>query len=484
MDGGLMKTTSKLALLAAAGLMFGGAAATSAEEAKKKPDPAFDLFADQNTPFTFAGITIYGTVDVGYSSLTHGSSPSDVATVTQPFVVQKWSNGSTSSLVQSPLEQSKLGIKGTEKIVDDWSLVFKAETGFDPLSFKLVDGLKSLTNDNGPAQPGLNAIPPGYIQQADSSRAGQIFQGAGWGGISNKTLGTLTYGRQNAILFDALQAADPMNAAGAFGLIGYSGTVGGGAGDTEDARLDNSIRYANTIGDASKTGAVRVGAEYQFAQVQEGGVGYQLGLGFDYKGFSLDGVYVNKASGIAASTDTKAYSVGTNLVGVTISDNTAYAVTARYDGGIFKLFAGYENISQANPSNTMSLAGGDQIIGGYVVDGNLITTSKYTASKVAQMEWLGAKVNIDPKFAVTGAYYHLSQNDYTNSAVCSGANGNLSSGSCAGTEDVYSILLDYQATKRWDVYGGAMYSKVNDGLASGFTNTDNTAVTVGSRFKF
>jgi len=94
--------------------------------------------------------------------------------------------------------------------------------------------------------------------------------------------------------------------------------------------------------------------------------------------------------------------------------------------------------------------------------------------------------------SLTGAYYHLSQNDFstTNGGVvqtCAQANATkkgVVQSNCAGSEDVVSALLDYQWTKRLDVYGGVMYSQVKDGLASGFINNDATAVTVGSRIKF
>jgi hypothetical protein len=59
-----------------------------------------------------------------------------------------------------------------------------------------------------------------------------------------------------------------------------------------------------------------------------------------------------------------------------------------------------------------------------------------------------------------------------------------SSGKCAGHEDAISGLVDWRATKRLDVYAGAMYSKVNGGLASGFLADDNLAVTAGVRLSF
>ena len=45
-------------------------------------------------------------------------------------------------------------------------------------------------------------------------------------------------------------------------------------------------------------------------------------------------------------------------------------------------------------------------------------------------------------------------------------------------------MADYRLSKRFDVYGGAMYSQVLDGLASGYIHNNNIAPTVGMRFAF
>ncbi len=59
-----------------------------------------------------------------------------------------------------------------------------------------------------------------------------------------------------------------------------------------------------------------------------------------------------------------------------------------------------------------------------------------------------------------------------------------SAGTCSGTLTAYSTMMDYRFTKRFDVYGGVMYSTVEDGLASGFLNTSTADPIVGFRFMF
>ena len=45
-------------------------------------------------------------------------------------------------------------------------------------------------------------------------------------------------------------------------------------------------------------------------------------------------------------------------------------------------------------------------------------------------------------------------------------------------------MSDYRFTKRLDTYAGAMFSRVSDGLASGYLHTSTIDPMVGFRFKF
>ena len=66
-----------------------------------------------------------------------------------------------------------------------------------------------------------------------------------------------------------------------------------------------------------------------------------------------------------------------------------------------------------------------------------------------------------------GAFYYLSQNDYATSP-CTGKGIHTSSGSCAGSEDFLSFLIDYRPVKRVDLYLGVMLSNGYGGIASGY----------------
>jgi predicted porin len=50
--------------------------------------------------------------------------------------------------------------------------------------------------------------------------------------------------------------------------------------------------------------------------------------------------------------------------------------------------------------------------------------------------------------------------------------------------DAVSLVADYRFAKRFDVYAGAMFSKVANGLANGFLNTSTVDPIIGLRFTF
>ena len=77
------------------------------------------------------------------------------------------------------------------------------------------------------------------------------------------------------------------------------------------------------------------------------------------------------------------------------------------------------------------------------------------------------------------AYYHEQQNSFQGNG-CS----NNTFAACSGQLDAVSVVADYRFAKRFDVYAGAMFSKVSNGLASGFLNTSTIDPTVGLRFTF
>ena len=232
--------------------------------------------------FTFAGVTLFATVDVGYAYQSNGvplSSKYLGGLEYQSFTTTRNFSGSQSTLAESGIEQSKVGLMADIPVGRDFNAVGRPETGFNPLSGDLTDACASIRDNSG--------VPQGkQTANADSSRCGQPFNGVAYGGLSNKMYGTLTIGRQQSLQLDALARFDPQTLSYAFSFLGYSG-FDGGAGSTEAARLDNSAKYVYQYG------PVRAGAVYSNGGADTGvpGKAYGIELGATLQGLTVDAVY-------------------------------------------------------------------------------------------------------------------------------------------------------------------------------------------------
>lgn len=452
------RATFKLTALAGAVMAFAGASLAHAAD-------------DQS--LTWNGITLYGTVDLAVTYQSHGAPYSQDFYPGLQYMIGKSSDKSVSAVTNNGLSQSKLGVRGNEPLNDEFAFVFNAEMGFNPASGKLADAPKSLINNNGVALANQKTA-------GDGSRAGQFFNGQAWGGFSSKDYGTLTIGRHVTLLGDAIGKYDPMNGSYAFSIIGYSGLTAG-MGDTEDVRLDDSVKYF------LKSGAFHGGAMYQFGKSDASpGEAWQGDLGFDYEGFSIDGLYGKKKDAIALGSLSAAQiasGLPSNSLAATISDNESWTIAASWTGGPFKVSGGFEHIDFSNPS--LPVAAGFAGLGGYWI--SVTNNTAFPKDKEFEVSWIGLKYNFDKDFDVTGAWYHYDQNTYGTSACVSAATGNPATtipGTCSGTENVYSVRFDYRFNKRFDVYAGAAWSKVEDGLANGFLHTSTVDPTIGFRFNF
>ena len=107
-------------------------------------------------------------------------------------------------------------LREARRLPDGLSAIFNLQTGFNPQSGKLSDGLGSIVQNNGLPVNMQNSF-------ADSAKDGQAFNVAAYAGLSSPTYGTLTYGRQNALTSDGVVNYDPMSNSGAFSLIGFQG---------------------------------------------------------------------------------------------------------------------------------------------------------------------------------------------------------------------------------------------------------------------
>ena len=193
--------------------------ADAPSQAKTPPNCWGSLWDVLNTspadcPLTYAGFTLYGTIDMGAGYNIAGIPFGNSFTDGIYYGIRRASEGGRWSLFPSALSTSVVGLKMEEQIYGDWLLIGAAEFGFSPLSGMLINGPRSLADNN------LNTL-ANQTANGNSSRAGQWDNSQGFVGVSNKTYGTLTFGRVNALTTDVISAYDPVRS-NAFSLLGFS----------------------------------------------------------------------------------------------------------------------------------------------------------------------------------------------------------------------------------------------------------------------
>jgi predicted porin len=434
-------------------------------------------------PLTWNGITVYGTIDGGVTWLSHGAPFNGTSAVGADYLIQKYSNRAQWSLAPNGLSNSNIGIKGNEPFAPGWAFVFDLQAGFDPYSLQLSNGPHSVVQNAGVPLTSQNS-------GADSSRAGQFYNSVGYLGVSSP-YGTLTVFRQNSLTLDAVFAYDPMGASYAFSPIGWQG-ITCGAGDTEDCRFSTAVKYRVDIGQ------FRVAALWQFGgyELNNASTGsYQFQVGGDIANLaggtlSLDaiGSYVQNAVSVALAGNTLP-AVLPQVVTATLSDDSSVMLVGKYSNGPVKLFAGYEFIRYAPPSNPYAPgAGFNDISGDFVCAGcaainntNINNTAFSAGDKLFNVFWIGAKYAVTDHLDVIGAYYHYDQPTYGAPANCAAT---PEPATCHGTFDAVSFAVDWQFAKKFDAYAGIMFSEVNGGLANGYLNRSTIDPTVGLRFRF
>jgi predicted porin len=449
--------------------------AATAHAADLDPGSIKDPLPDS---LTWNGVTLYGTIDIGYAYQSHGVPLGASFPQTLEYNIWNARNASKtiSTLAADALSRTNIGVKISEDLGAGWVAVGKAATDFSPLSGELANGPASLLRNFGVPLANQSA-------NGDSNRAGQAFNGEVFAGLSNSSYGTLTVGRHRSLQYEAFEEYDPQGLSYAFGIIGYSASFSG-SGDTEAGRWNNSVRYTYQYG------PLHAGAQYSDGGEDTGifGGAYGFNLGGSYRGFSLDAVYQKEMSVVSASAAS-----ATTLKAV-ISDNESWSVQGKYTydfGGGFKdgvpgskltFYAGYENISFANPGGNPGSFIGSATVGGYRI--SALTLNPYNTDKVLQLAWMGVKYELPSGWSFTGAYYHLDQNAYSGTVSTPAAGTIQTKANSAGSYNDGSFVVDYQFTKHFDVYAGVNYSALDGGLASGFLNNSQTTVATGVRLKF
>ena len=455
-----------------AAVLIGTVTASVPAFAQQKTGPAL---SDEDS-LTWAGITLYGVLDLGVQYDTHSAPFTPYRPAASGNIVRNNSRDeSVVGLTPSNMGQTRVGLQGIEPLAGDWSAVFQAETFFNPQSGEIANSLKSLAVNNGVSLANQSV-------GVDGGSAGQPFQTA-FVGLQSARFGALTFGRQVPLLSEGTILYDPNYKASAFGLLGASNTYAGG-GSSEDDRLDSTAKYRVKFNDL-----LHLGALYKFSNSNGNGAAntaVQANIGGSIGGASLDAYYSKVNSAITASSlsaDQVAalpglgYSVSNSLA-ASVSDNTTYSLMGLYKVDPFKVFAGYMYIQYTNPTRPLSAGFND--IGGYVLA--FVNDTPYSEEKIVQVYWTGVRYSVTSHLDLTAAYYGYHQSAYGTGkqAGCS----TIAHSTCSGGLDAFSFDADYRFTKHFDAYLGAMYSGVHDGAASGYLTTNNINPTIGVRYKF
>ena len=490
--------------VAAATMLIGGAGSVYAADLSMSTKAPVLKAADNSTCTSISdffltncqlaayGVRIYGTVDVGGTYQTNGAPLDRFFPTGASYFQQKMNRQSMFGWGPNGLSQSNLGIQVNESLGGGWKFVAQYDFGFDPVTGEFANGPGSLVDNFGKA-PGQQTT------NADSGRNGTFYNGQLFAGVSNDTWGTLTVGRNNSLTLDLVNAYDSMGGAYAFSPIGFSGKVPGG-GNTEDTRINTSVKYRVNIAN------FRLSAIAQFGGIDAGNGAqseFQAGAGGDFHVgpglLSLD--FVGGHATDAVNLGLSSLNGGTNnFLSATISDNTMFMAGAKYTVDRLKLFAGYEFVHYAAPSDTVSNSGkvGSAFDGINVMDGantgfNPVVVFTNQVDTKFQVAWAGARYAVTDAVEVSAAYYRYmnGQNATQNGALCLSstsfdpANGvGADPSGCAGVMNAASVMVDWKFAPKWDTYLGTFYSASAGGLANGFLSKDNLATTAGVRFRF
>jgi predicted porin len=500
-----------------AGLFLGSASATNAADSDLMPTKAPVLTKALPAPATCTGIQdffltacqlswygvrFYGAIDVGYGYQTHGAPWDPFFTTGASYLLQKMNRSPIWTLAPNGLSQSNLGFQIKEPLGLGWSLVGQLEGGFDPYS---------LEDANSPHSEFRNIGVPVNQQSTngDSTRAGQFYNSLGFVGLSSDTYGTLTVLRQNALTLDGVLAYDPMEGSYAFSPLGFVGGFGGG-GDTENSKFSTAVKYRVNIGNFRAAALGQFGGYEQNNSSRgawEGQLGgdFRLGPGT----LSLDAVFDNIRDAVAmslAGAPTNVFGVPTGTMlpqtmTATLSNNTAAMAMAKYNVDKLRLYAGYEWMQFAPPSDPFTVVGNGftDIAGDFVclgcntaTGGTNINSTAFSGNagfkdKILTLTWIGVRYSVTEAVDVVGAYYHETQNDFAarpaNIAACNSLPASKNS-FCAGTMDAASGLIDWKFAPKWDTYIGTFFSQFNGGLGNGYLVRNNLATTAGIRFRF
>jgi predicted porin len=148
----------------------------------------------------------------------------------------------------------------------------------------------------------------------------------------------------------------------------------------------------------------------------------------------------------------------------------AWGLNAKYALEKATFFAGYERIHFGNASDPLPVGFN---IGGYTA---AVVNNVSVQGERLEVVWAGARYWATSRIEAVFGWDRYRQNNFHGDG-CRDASFN----SCSGTEDVYALFADYHVSKKFELYAGAMYSRIAGGLANGYFHDSNIDPTAGLR---
>ena len=401
-----------------------------------------------------SSVTLYGVLDAAFATqqvtVASGAAtfPSTLNVMSTPTNTAY--TGNFAGMINGGISDSRWGLKGSEDLGGGRKASFTLESGLDVTSGQLNNGAATLAANSGATKNTVSASDASALN-------GQLFNRGAFVSLSDETLGTIQMGRTTNPYLDVYNNYDPVQASQILSPFGYSGKFGGG-GLTENSRLDNSLKYA------SNTGPFKYVAAYKFGNVagSNAGNGYSITAGYETAQYGVMATYQNftdTAHGGASST--------AGQVTSQFYDSTSWGVVGKYKiTPEATVKAGYQTYHLATPSNPGVDATNTSYYGATVAG----TPTTSAVDQTVNVYFVGGDYFITPKLNLAAGYYNLQ---------FGGNNGGASY-----TENMASVLLDYNLSKRTDVYTGFLYNTYSGDAITSAMSTSNNIFMVGMRHKF